>query len=141
MNSSDSANLATAYQALCTSYHNIDGFLITLQGMLPLATRGVFLLGSKDGTEISSHPSLSFSIGLFGYFIALGLFIFDIYGIHRCTHLIILGQHLECQMKVQGQFLSRSKGIEGFNSSEFAKHVRDCALSGFGIFCSLSYHS
>lgn len=130
MSSSGSAHIATAYQALCTSYHNIDGFRGTLLGMLPLATSGVFLLGSKDGTEIFSHPGLAFPIGLFGFFIALGLFIFEIYGIRRCTHLIILGQHLERQMKVQGQFLSRPNGIEGFNSSEFAKFVSEPMASG-----------
>jgi xanthosine utilization system XapX-like protein len=87
-------NLRAAYQALCSSYNAIDTFRGQLLGFLPLASGSIFALFNFKEVK----PELISLIGIFGFLITCGLFIFEIYGIRRCTHLIVLGQHLEQQM-------------------------------------------
>src|SRR5262245_32483665 len=124
-------NATTAYQTLCTSYNAIDVFRGTLLGFLPLVTGGLFLLAAgKDESNIFSNPKLSVPLGLFGLLVSLGLFIFEIYGIRRCTHLIVLGRHLERQLEVEGQFLHRPIGVEGFIPAKFSRLVNEPMASG-----------
>lgn len=127
LNSSEVPNAPAAYQALCTSYNAIDGFRGTLLGFLPLATGGIFL---AQGTNILSDTKVATLIGLFGFLITCGLFIFEIYGIRRCTHLIILGQYLERLMKTKGQFLNRPFGLEGFLPGNFCRFISEPMASG-----------
>lgn len=109
---SNDENLRMSYQTLCASYNAIDTFRGQLLGFLPLASSGIFVL-LKEKPNILSHPKLSLlPIGLFGFFITLGLYIFEIYGTRRCTHLIILGQHLEKQLNIEGQFKHRPMGLQ-----------------------------
>lgn len=106
-------NLRAAYQALCSSYNAIDTFRGQLLGFLPLASGGIFVLLTNN-----PNSSLSLSIGLFGFFITLGLYIFEIYGTRRCTHLIILGRHLEEQMQIEGQFSHRPRGLQDLSKEQ-----------------------
>jgi hypothetical protein len=101
-------NLRMAYQTLCTSYNAIDGIRGQLLGFLPLASSGIFVL-------LKENPGVQRPIGLFGFFITLGLYIFEIYGARRCTHLIILGQDLEKQLGIEGQFKHRPQGLESLS--------------------------
>jgi hypothetical protein len=113
-------NLRMAYQTLCTSYNEVDAIRGKLLSFLPLASSGIFVL-LKD---MLSNPKLSLPIGLFGFLITIGLYIFEIYGTRRCTHLIILGQHLENQLKIEGQFKHRPTGLQAIskvNSDECSK--------------------
>lgn len=110
-------NLRIAYQTLCTSYNAVDTIRGQLLGFLPLASSGIFVL-LKD---MLSNPELSLPIGLFGFLITLGLYIFEIYGTRRCTHLIILGQHLEKQLKVEGQFNHRPTGLQAISKVKLDK--------------------
>jgi hypothetical protein len=105
---SNDQNLRIAYQTLCTSYNAVDTIRGNLLGFLPLASSGIFVL-LKD---MLSKPELSLPIGLFGFLITLGLYIFEIYGTRRCTHLIIIGQHLENQLEIEGQFTHRPTGLQ-----------------------------
>lgn len=130
MSSSEPPHAGTAYQTLCVSYTAIDSFRGTLLGFLPLATGGIFLLAGEPGKSILSDPNLSVPLGLFGFFITLGLFIYEIYGIRRCTHLIILGQHLEKQLKIEGQFLHRPEGLGGFIPAGFGRLISEPMASG-----------
>ena len=130
MNASEPPYAGNMYQTLCTSYNSIDTFRGTLLGALPLATGGVFLLTGENGRTILSDPHLALALGLFGFFITLGLFIFEIYGIRRCTHLIILGRHLERQLKTEGQFLHRPKGVQGFMPANFSRLINEPMASG-----------
>lgn len=130
MSSSEAPHAGTAYQTLCTSYTAIDGFRGTLLGFLPLATGGIFLLAGGTGKGILCDPKLSVPLGLFGFFITLGLFIYEIYGIRRCTHLIILGQHLEKQLKIEGQFLHRPQGLGRFVPAGFGPLISEPMASG-----------
>jgi hypothetical protein len=130
MDATEVANAPTAYQTLCASYNAIDSFRGTLLGFLPLATSGLFLLAGDSSRGILSDPKLSVPLGLFGLLVSLGLFIFEIYGIRRCTHLIIAGRHLERQLKTEGQFLHRPNGVEGFISAKLSRLVNEPMASG-----------
>jgi hypothetical protein len=123
-----SGNAKTAYDTLCTSYHGIDDFRGKLLGFLPLATGGIFLLAEKD--VLKTDHVLALSFGIFGFLITLGLFIFELYGIRKCTHLIILGKHLEHQLGIEGQFLNRPDGLEGFLPWGFARLISEPMASG-----------
>jgi hypothetical protein len=111
-------NLRMAYQTLCSSYNAIDGIRGQLLGFLPLASSGIFvLLNENKNPSVLTDPKLSLPIGLFGFFITLGLYIFEIYGTRRCTYLIILGRHLEKQLGVEGQFHHRPEGLKPFSAA------------------------
>jgi hypothetical protein len=112
-------NLRIAYQTLCTSYNAVDAIRGQLLGFLPLASSGIFVLLTKsEHLSMLRDPKLSLPIGLFGFLIALGLYIFEIYGTRRCTHLIILGQHLEDQLKIEGQFKHRPLGLQALPNAD-----------------------
>jgi hypothetical protein len=113
MSEDNAGNVRTVYAELCSSYHQIDDFRSKLLGFLPLATGGVFLFASDSGRNILDDWELSLVIGLFGLFITLGLFIFEIYGIRKCTNLIALGQILEEELGTEGQFTNRPDGLHG----------------------------
>lgn len=107
-------NVHLVYTELCNSYRAIDQFRGVLLGALPLASGTGIYLSIKEFTEPASQ-SVSMLLGFFGFFITLGLFIFEVYGIRKCTHLIVLGKHLEeKQLGIRGQFSHRPKGVEGF---------------------------
>jgi hypothetical protein len=108
-------NLRVAYQTLCTSYNGVDTLRHQFLAILPLASGGIFtLLTNSDKLDASALAP----IGIFGCFITLGLYIFEIYGTRRCTHLIILGQYLESQLKIEGQFRHRPRGLEGLSKQQ-----------------------
>ena len=106
-------NIRTVYNQLCESYRAIDDFRLKLLAALPLASgTGIFLLIGKADEKIQSGFLLP--IGLFGFVASLGLFIFEIYGIRKCTHLIVLGTFLEKELGIEGQFKHRPCGVEHF---------------------------
>src|SRR5437879_3219394 len=92
----------TVYQELCTSYRAIDDFRAKLLGFMPLATgTGIFLL--KDAPKEYLLP-----IGVFGFFVTLGLLAYEVYGINKCDALIRAGKRIECKLGVEnGQFSER----------------------------------
>ena len=54
----------------------------------------------------------------------LGLFFYELRGIQKCKHLIILGGQLESALKIEsGQFKDRPKRIAGFIGAETAGWV------------------
>jgi hypothetical protein len=126
-------DLRTAYQELCKSYHAIDDFRTKLLGFLPLATGGgiVLLLNNPKGVEglNDGMKSLLAAFGLFGAFITLGLFSYEIYGIRKCGALIKAGQHLEesllkeSQHIIDGPFKSRPHNVARVINEPFAAGV------------------
>jgi hypothetical protein len=106
-------NIRAIYEQLCESYRAIDDFRGKLLGFLPLASgAGIFLLIREPGKDIA--PALLTSIGVFGFVITFGLFVFEIYGTKKCTELINVGKELEKSLGVNGQFLTRPNGVIGF---------------------------
>lgn len=105
-------DLMTGYQQLVSSYQAIDNFRAQLLGRLPLATgAGIFLLYAADGNLSDEMrkllPRLLPYIGLFGIIVTLGLFVYEIYGIMKCTALINTGKQMEGLLGIGGQFQSR----------------------------------
>ncbi|HLO30220.1 MAG TPA: nuclear transport factor 2 family protein [Anaerolineales bacterium] len=101
-------NLMTSYQELVGSYQAIDTFRSQLLARLPLATgSGIFLLYATKDTLNDSTQAFLPAIGLFGLVVALGLFVYEIYGIMKCTALIKAGQEMESLLGIEGQFLRR----------------------------------
>jgi len=126
------ANLRLVYQQLCNSYRAIDDFRTKLLGLLPLATgTGIFLLvGDEDTVDLLIKYSAP--VGAFGVAITLGLFCFELFGIKKCTQLIIDGSDIEKLISLDskknvakklGQFDRRPDGILGFIAEPFASSV------------------
>ncbi len=91
------------YNDLCTSYRAIDEFRAHLLGFLPLATAGgggVFAL--TGGKQKLLEP-----VAIFGVFITIGLYAYELYGITKCHYLIKTGEYLERQAHIPGQFATR----------------------------------
>jgi hypothetical protein len=97
------------YEQLCNSYRAIDDFRAKLLGFLPLASgTGIFLILTKDVGPALEKFSLP--IGVFGFFITLGLLCYEIYGIKKCGALIEAGRALEDLLNVEnGQFNKRPR--------------------------------
>lgn len=126
----DPENLRTLYKELCTSYRAIDDFRAKLLAALPLASgTGIFLLSGDPG---KLDTSMLLPIGLFGFVVTLGLMIFEIHGIRRCTHLIALGRYLEAQLEIEGQFRNRCTGLQplGDSQSKLARYVNEPLAAG-----------
>jgi hypothetical protein len=102
------ANLRTVYTELCNSYRAIDDFRTKLLGFLPLVTgTGLFFL-VNDKEKIAMAQPLFGPIGVFGFVITLGLFVYEFYGIKKCGALIAAGKDLEKELNIcDGQFTKR----------------------------------
>jgi hypothetical protein len=126
--------LVMAYQQLCTSYHNIDDFRAKLLALLPIAAGGgIFLLLSKE-TDIASLAKYLLPIAVYGALVTLGLFAYEIYGISKCTELILTGIQLEGSLRVDGQFTRRPPGVLGFINEPFAAGIIYPALLAAWMF-------
>ena len=134
-------NRKIAYQELCNSYRAIDTFRTALLGLLPLASgTGIFLL-FRESKEIEAG-ALRFlrPIGLFGFAVSLGLFLFEIFGIRKCHELILTGRNLERYLGVVGQFRSRPRGVLGAINEPFASGVvYPAVLAGWAFVGMQSY--
>jgi hypothetical protein len=100
-------SLRAVYSEISTSYHGIDDFRARLLSLLPIASGagGLLILLQKDGAKEYLGP-----ISLFGFFVTVGLFIYERIGFRRCKELIELGVDFEHKMQVtKGPFESKSK--------------------------------
>ena len=123
-NSEYKPDLIKVYDQLCASYRAIDDFRAKLLGFLPLVSGGgIFLLLSDPLPKEFMGP-----IGAFGAVITLGLLVYEIYGIEKCTALIKAGQDLESALKSEGQFLSRPTGL--LHRTGFLSHMSEPFAAG-----------
>lgn len=83
--------LKTIYDQLCTSYHSVDDFRAKLLGILPLVS-GVAIFNLLEKVE---KPINLFPIGILGAFTTLGLLIYELKGIQKCTGYIEFGFEIE----------------------------------------------
>lgn len=129
------------YDKCCESYHKVDDFRAKLLGFLPLAS-GLSILGSlyiehKPGEQsfLNEH---NLEIGLFGLFVSLGLLIFELKGIEKCTQFISLGGWLENKMKSintddsnekKGMFINLSEGDKFINEPVAAAFIYSIVLA------------
>lgn len=114
--------LLAEYAEVCKSYHDISDFRGKLLALLPIVSgAGISLLISKNDSVDSSHL---LALGIFGVFVTLGLFFYELRGIQKCKSLIILGGKIESELKIEsGQFKDRPKRIAGFIGAETAGWV------------------
>ena len=117
------------YEELCNSYRAIDDFRAKLMGFLPLASgTGIFLLVGSDARNITHemHP-IFLAVGTFGFFVTLGLFFYELYGVKKCHFLIEAGKKLEKELgdaaQEGGQFWSRPREVAGVINEPLAAGV------------------
>jgi hypothetical protein len=88
---------------------------------------GIFLLlGLKIDDVQNLSPgtkSLLVAVGAFGFFITLGLFLYEIYGIKKCHALIKAGRHIEDSLNLDGQFNNRPQNVLYVINEPFAAGV------------------
>jgi hypothetical protein len=130
------------YEQLCNSYRAIDDFRTKLLALLPLATGGgIFLLVGDQARAKAIEAYLPF-IGLFGFVVTLGLFLLELHGIRKCTHLIKAGEKLEENLgidKEEGQFIDRPLGVIGFINEPFAAGIIYPAVLAAWAFLAMDF--
>lgn len=121
----------TAYKELCASYRAIDDFRQKLLALLPLASAsGIYFIAG--GSANPMPPAIQLSSGIFGFMVSLGLMIFEIHGIRKCTHLIVVGEFFEKELNITGQFLNRPNGLQPVNDQgkSLARLINEPLASG-----------
>lgn len=95
--------LGLAYEQLCASHAALTDFRAKLLALLPIASgAGIFVL-LEQAPDLGALPA----IGLFGFAVTLGLFIYEWIGIETCVELRERGARLEKELGVppdMGQF-------------------------------------
>jgi hypothetical protein len=112
------------YGEVCKSHSSITEFRAKLLALLPIASgSGIFLLLTKRSEPIDT--TYLHLIGLFGFLITLGLFIYELRGIQHCKRLNQLASHLEKQLHLrEAQFIGRPKArLGGVIGAEGAAYV------------------
>jgi hypothetical protein len=126
MGTSDQApveNVRLAYQELCKSYQAIVDFRAKLLGFLPLASgASVFALLGNGKDPV---PYYAWVVGLFGFAITLGLFLYELRGLQRSSVLERTGRDLEVELGLlNGQFsVQPSAQLHGFVDARGAAWV------------------
>jgi len=117
--------LKTAYTEVCRCYQGIDDFRAKCLGFLPLVSgTGIFLLFSDTFVK-NVNPSSKYLpvIGIFGFFVTLGLLFYEMRGFQRCISLITIGKELEKRMDVEGLFLHRPHSVGRFINEPIAASI------------------
>lgn len=82
------------YEQVCDAHNGIADFRAKLLALLPVASGASIFLLVDEKLPVEAMPHL-LGIGLFSAVIVVGLFIFDLVGIHRCKTLRVYGCVLE----------------------------------------------
>jgi hypothetical protein len=82
------------YQELCRSHGAIADFRAKLLALLPLASAGGIVL-LLDGRHAASSGSVLCAVGLYGFAVTVGLFMYELRGIEDCILLRARAQHIE----------------------------------------------
>jgi hypothetical protein len=114
-------SLDVIYQEICNNYRAIDDLRMKLMGALPLASGIGILLpvsGVSNFQKWFNEPTgfLLLPLGLFGFLITFGLFLFEHRGMQRCMGLIKAGEEIEDRVKgakeaPKGSFLSTPRRV------------------------------
>jgi hypothetical protein len=117
-------DLRTVYQEVCNSYRFMDDLRAKLLGLLPLVSgAGIFFLLNEafaDANKRAFYTPFLLPIGLFGFVVTLGLFIYELHGIRRCRELIKVGKDIEEQIGIEGQFAHRYPQVTHFINTAVA---------------------
>ena len=111
-------NVTAAYERVCQSHDGIAEFRAKLLALLPLASgAGIFLLLGDPQHARTNTPHF-LPVGIFGSFITVGLFIYELRGIQKCRRLIEGAKRLEAvllppELAEYGAFRCRPKAAFG----------------------------
>jgi hypothetical protein len=86
------------YDKCSEGYHRVDDFRAKLLGFLPLAS-GIAIFGALYVDPKSILSDNFPALGVFGVLITLGLLIYEMKGIAKCTQFIFLGTLIENKIK------------------------------------------
>jgi hypothetical protein len=114
------AALGLAYQQVCASHAALTDFRAKLLALLPIASGASIFLLLDESRNLEQLPA----IGLFGFAITLGLFIYELTGIRTCIDLRKRGKLLEEELRIppdRGQF--HYPALVGIGSVEGASWV------------------
>jgi hypothetical protein len=106
-------DLFKIYDKCSEGYHRVDDFRSKLLTLLPLSS-GIAILGSlfieqKTGSKFTLNGH-NIAIGLFGFIVTIGLLIYELKGIEKCTQFIKLGKWIEAQMDGNVSYGDARKG-------------------------------
>jgi hypothetical protein len=103
--------LDTFYQEICNNYRAIDDLRMRLMGLFSIASGvGIAVLANSEQVW-----NLVVPIGLFGFLVTFGLFLFELRRIQRCAALIKAGEAIERRAGVRGSFLSTPDPVNVFS--------------------------
>ncbi len=133
-------DLRMAYQQVCSSHNAIADFRAKLLGFLPLASgAGIFLLLNDNVTKIGFAKQYLSPIGIFGFVVTFGLFLYELRGIQQCNRLIEVGKNIEDLLDIDGQFKHRIDPILPLISHTRAAQVIYPAVLAAWIFLALFF--
>lgn len=132
--------LRVAYEQTCQSHAAITDFRAKLLALLPIASGGgiVLLLGRDEQLE----SDLLLAVGLFGFAVTLGLFIYEYRGIKTCVQLRDYAGRLEDQLHIpkgMGQFREGGRPLEGLTAVEGASWVVYWSVLTAWLYLALSW--
>ena len=86
--------LLAYYKAASDRHRQIDEFRGKLLALLPIASgaAGILLLTRSESSTIQKYLT---QVGIYGFAVTLGLFIYELYGISICKHIIRLAGDLQ----------------------------------------------
>lgn len=133
-------DLRMAYEQVCSSHNAIADFRAKLLGFLPLASgAGIFLLLNDNVTKFGFAKLYLSPIGIFGFVVTLGLFLYELRGIQQCNRLIEVGELIEDLLDIDGQFKRRIAPISPLISHTRAAQVIYPAVLAAWIFLALFF--
>jgi hypothetical protein len=131
--------LIPVYKELCQTYRSLDDFRAKLLGFLPLASAGGIFLLVSNSENIGLFIKFSEPLGIFGFFITLGLLCYELYAIKKCHSLIKVGRELELLLSIKGgQFSNRPRSLLGvINEVLAAGVIYSAVLAGWTFLLNL----
>jgi len=110
---SEVEGLKALYEQVCNAHNGIADFRGKLLTLLPIASgAGIFLLLSKElGAEAMPHL---LAVGIYGASVTVGLFVYELVGIHRCQTLRLRGHAIEKELLKKGPGGRFTRGREAY---------------------------
>jgi hypothetical protein len=123
----NTTDLKTLYDQLCTSYHAVDDFRAKLLALLPLVS-GVAIFQILGKTEVM--PFLP-AIGIFGAVTGVGLLIYEMKGIQKCTRYIHFGCQIEQELISGGHLTGHFKSLALDRQKKWTYAITEPVASAF----------
>ena len=116
--------LKITYDEICRAHDGIAEFRAKLLALLPIASgAGIFLLLKLETNSLEYLTA----IGTFGGLVTLGLYLYELRGIHKCNVLTACGQKIEKELlgcpKGKGAFTDDPPAAYNFVGSTWAARI------------------